>query len=221
MASPHSLPRRGRPPDLRKRQKILRAATQQFLARGFVGASIDAIAAAAGVAKLTVYSHFESKERLFQAIVRARCDAYNAPDGFEAKLSEPLDRVLGEIGRNFLSLLLADEALRLNRVMVAESVRQPRMAELFYAAGPERLVAHLADHLRKRAQRGDLELDDPREAAEQFLSLVKGRIQYRALLNLRPRTSRPQAGSQVDAAVRMFLRAYAPRASKCPARRRR
>ena len=211
MASTQSLPRRGRPPDLRKRQKILRAATKLFLARGFVGASMDAIAAAAGVSKLTVYSHFEDKERLFQEIVRARCDSYNAPAGFEAKLNEPLERVLGEIGRNFLSLLLADEALQLNRVMVAESGRQPRMAELFYAAGPLRLVARLADHLRKLAQRGELELDDPREAAEQFLSLVKGRIQYRALLNLRPRTSRAQAGAQVDAAVKTFLRAFAPR----------
>ena len=211
MASTHSLPRRGRPPDLRKRQDILQAATKLFLARGFVGASMEAIAAAAGVSKLTVYSHFEDKERLFQEIVRARCDAYNAPDGFEAKLSEPLERVLGEIGRNFLSLLLADEALRLNRVMVTESVRQPRMAELFYAAGPMRLVARLADYLRRLAQRGDLELDDPREAAEQFLSLVKGPIQYRALLNLQPRTSRAQAGAQVDAAVKTFLRAFRPR----------
>lgn len=219
MASPNSLPRRGRPPDLRKRKSILQAATKLFLARGFVGASMDAIAAAAGVSKLTVYSHFEDKERLFQEIVRARCDAYNAPDGFEAKLSEPLERVLGEIGRNFLSLLLADEALQLNRVMVAESVRQPRMAELFYAAGPMRLVARLADYLRRLAQRGELELDDPREAAEQFLSLVKGRIQYRALLNLRPRTSRAQAGAQVDAAVKTFLRAFAPRPASSARRR--
>jgi TetR/AcrR family transcriptional repressor of mexJK operon len=95
--------------------------------------------------------------------------------------------------------------------MVAESVRQPRMAELFYAAGPERLVAHLAEYLREVALRGELEFEDPQAAAEQFLSLVKGRIQYRALLNLRPRTSKAEAGLQVDAAVRTFLRAFAPR----------
>lgn len=211
MASPNSLPRRGRPPDLQKRRKILQAATKLFLARGFAGASMEAIAAAAGVSKLTVYFHFSNKERLFQEIVRARCDASNAPEDFETKLCEPLPRVLGEIGRNFLSLLLADEPLQLNRVMVAESVRQPRMAELFYAAGPERLIAHLADYLRKVAQRGDLELDDPQAAAEQFLALVKGRIQYRALLNLRPRATKREVEAQVAAAVKTFLRAFAPR----------
>ncbi|MGH6957010.1 MAG: TetR/AcrR family transcriptional regulator [Caulobacteraceae bacterium] len=50
------------------RAAILGAATQLFGEAGYAAVSMDAIAAAAGVAKGGVYHHFESKERLFEAV---------------------------------------------------------------------------------------------------------------------------------------------------------
>ena len=46
----------GRPKDLAKREAILEAAKCLFLRHGYAGSSMDAIAAHAGVSKLTVYS---------------------------------------------------------------------------------------------------------------------------------------------------------------------
>ena len=57
----------GRPKDPEKRNAILEAAMQLFPSRGYDGVSMDALAQAAGVSKLTVYSHFEDKEALFDA----------------------------------------------------------------------------------------------------------------------------------------------------------
>ncbi|WP_330970248.1 TetR/AcrR family transcriptional regulator, partial [Lysobacter sp. A3-1-A15] len=57
----------GRPKDLAKRAAILDAAKSMFTQYGFGGASMDQIAAEAGVSKLTVYSHFGDKETLFAA----------------------------------------------------------------------------------------------------------------------------------------------------------
>ena len=57
----------GRPKDLEKRAAILQAAKQLFTTQGFDGTSMDAIAGLAGVSKLTVYSHYRDKERLFVA----------------------------------------------------------------------------------------------------------------------------------------------------------
>src|SRR5690606_22208157 len=54
----------GRPKDLAKRAAILQAAERMFLQHGFEGVSMDQIAAAAGVSKLTVYSHFGDKDAL-------------------------------------------------------------------------------------------------------------------------------------------------------------
>ena len=49
------------------RERVLRAATSSFLARGY-GSSVDDIARRAGVAKQTVYQHFASKDELFKAV---------------------------------------------------------------------------------------------------------------------------------------------------------
>ena len=50
-------------------QRVLKAATDSFLARGY-SSSVDDIARRAGVAKQTVYHHFPSKDRLFKEVAR-------------------------------------------------------------------------------------------------------------------------------------------------------
>jgi TetR/AcrR family transcriptional repressor of mexJK operon len=201
-------PRRGRPPDAGKRRAILRAATRLFLRDGFADTSVEAIAASAGVSKLTVYAHFGDKERLFQEVVRARCDAYSQPENLERFLALPPRDALVRVGRNFLALLLDPEVLRFHRVMVAEAARRPRIAELFFAAGPERHSAFLADFLRRAAALGHYDVPDPELATEHLQSLLKGMIHFRATLSLRPRPSAREAAAHVERVADVFLRAY-------------
>ena len=52
-------------------RKILDAAREEFGERGFSDSSIVGITQRAGVALGTFYTYFESKEALFQALVRA------------------------------------------------------------------------------------------------------------------------------------------------------
>src|SRR5258706_12602928 len=54
---------------LENRQRVLKAATDSFLAHGYTS-SVDDIARRAGVAKQTVYHHFPSKDRLFKEVAR-------------------------------------------------------------------------------------------------------------------------------------------------------
>ena len=64
----------------RKRRAILDAATSVFLRSGYLGTSMDEIAALAGVSKQTIYKHFADKERLFSEIVTAVCDEIADPN---------------------------------------------------------------------------------------------------------------------------------------------
>jgi TetR/AcrR family transcriptional repressor of mexJK operon len=114
------------------------------------------------------------------------------------------------MGRNFLSLLMSPQVLELHRVMVGEAARRPKMAELFFAAGPERTSALFAEYFRRATELGRLRVDDPETAAEHFQTLVKGMLHFRATLGLRPRPTRAQARAQVARAVDAFLRAYGP-----------
>src|SRR5262245_14279457 len=53
----------------RKRKVIMEAATRAFLRQGYLGTSMDEVAAQAAVSKQTVYKHFSDKKRLFADIV--------------------------------------------------------------------------------------------------------------------------------------------------------
>jgi TetR/AcrR family transcriptional repressor of mexJK operon len=201
--------RRGRRPDLRKRRAIQAAASRLFLARGFAGTSMQAVAQAAGVSKLTVYAHFADKESLFKAIVEARCDAYSRPERYPEYERATPRAALTAIGRNLLDLLLSPMALQLHRVMVAEGAQRRDMAKLFYEAGPERASAYFVEYLRRAHAQGKLRIDDPERAADEFQALVKGgKLHLRASLGLRPLPNAAQREAHVARAVQTFLRAY-------------
>src|ERR1700721_373426 len=53
-----------------KRRQIMEGARAVFLASGFDGASMNDVARVAGVSKGTLYVYFESKEQLFEALIR-------------------------------------------------------------------------------------------------------------------------------------------------------
>src|SRR5205823_11864694 len=63
----------------RKHRAILQAATTVFLSNGYLGTSMDKIAALAHVSKQTVYKHFADKERLFSEIVLSTVNEASDP----------------------------------------------------------------------------------------------------------------------------------------------
>jgi TetR/AcrR family transcriptional repressor of mexJK operon len=201
-------PRRGRPPDLGKRQAILDAASRIFLARGFAGTSMDAVAEEAGVSKITVYAHFSDKETLFSAMIRARCEAYNRPERFAEYVDLPPRRALAEMGRNFLALLLDPEVVQLYRVISGEAGSRPDVAKLFYEAGPERAIELFTEYFRRAGARGHFEIDDPEKVADDFLALLKGRLHLRATLGFPPRERRAEIAAHVARAVDVMMRAF-------------
>ncbi len=52
-----------------RRASILQGAATAFSDTGFAATSMEAIAAAAGVSKLIVYRHFDSKEELYRSVI--------------------------------------------------------------------------------------------------------------------------------------------------------
>jgi TetR/AcrR family transcriptional regulator, mexJK operon transcriptional repressor len=198
----------GRPKDLEKRASILEAAKRLFPEHGFEGTSMDAVATEAGVSKLTVYSHFGSKEALFVETVRCKCSGLMPAQLFEVDVRAPVRGQLLGVARAFFGLMMSEEALGMHRTLVASSQQSPELARLFWEAGPVQIQAALAEMLQKEVAARQLDIADTRRAASQFFALLKGEHHARMLFGC-GQPSHEEAEAHVEATVEMFLRAYA------------
>ncbi len=198
----------GRPKDLAKREAILEAAKSLFLSLGYANTSMDAVAAAAGVSKLTVYSHFTDKQTLFGAAVMATCQAQLPDLIFEYPDGVVLEDVLLNIARGFQALISSDESVKLSRLIFALGSQDPGFGQYFYEAGPKRVLAGMEALLRCVDQQGLLRIDNPLRAAEHFFCLVKGAPDYRLLLGYAPALTGDEVEVHVREVVGLFMRAY-------------
>lgn len=204
----------GRPKDPEKRAAILEAAIRLFPARGYDGVSMDAIAQAAGVSKLTVYSHFEDKEALFAAAVTCCCEQILPHRVFEPGSGPNVRDSLIAIGHGFLELVMDERSVTLHRILIGQAPQDHHLAEVFFAAGPQRTLEEMASFLRQAHQAGRLHVPDANGAAEHFFCLLKGVRHMRILIGLCEVPDRREREAHVADVVDMFLRAHAPVASQ-------
>ena len=200
----------GRPKDPAKRRAILDAAKTLFLSHGYANTSMDAVAAEAGVSKLTVYSHFNDKETLFSSAVMAKCEEQLPPLFFELPGGTPVENVLLNIARGFHQLINSDESVNLHRLMMALGTQDPKLSQIFFEAGPERMVQGMERLLKRIDETGALSIDLPRNAAEHFFCLIKGAGNFRLLYCCGEPLSEEASESHVQEVVGLFMRAYRP-----------
>jgi TetR/AcrR family transcriptional repressor of mexJK operon len=202
-------PSRGRPRDPERYQRILEAARSHFCAHGLERASVDAIAADAGVSKMTVYSRFASKEGLFEAVIRERTErVVGGLPGVEALDPKHPQKALLAIGEQFLTLTREDDALGQFRSVYGAAGAQPEACRAFYRQGADRLIGEVAAYLRRADAAGTLRVRHPRQAADLFLSMFLGDGHIRGLLMLDMPDARENR-ALLREAVRVFIAAYA------------
>jgi TetR/AcrR family transcriptional regulator, mexJK operon transcriptional repressor len=193
-----------------KRAQILEGGRAAFNAHGYERATVDEVAARAGVSKATVYNHFRDKQALFLACFAGDVDAKQAE--FLGLLGPPdgeLQASLQRVGERLVRFMISPELLCLYRHTSAEAARFPELGATFFERGPGASYEALAVWLRGWQAQGHLALDDARAAAVQFVLLCHGELVVRAQLAVGPTPSDAQVRQTVARAVRTFLRAYA------------
>lgn len=199
----------------RKRAAILDAATEVFLKDGYLGASMDEIAARSAVSKQTVYKHFVSKEALFVEIVSSMTTA--AGDEVHDQMpslgdDEDVAAYLRSYAERQLLIVLTPRIMQLRRLVIGEVGRFPELARVLYERGPKRAMATLEKVLGELADRGLLGFDDPAVAAAQFNWLVMAEALNQAmLLGDEAIPSEDALRRQAAEGVAVFLAAYGRR----------
>lgn len=175
-----------------KRAAILDAAVTVFIRDGFHAATVDDIAALAGVGKQTVYNHFGDKHQLFLAAVeQAEGSGLDEPvddsPALNALLSparDPLD-VLTQLGVQILGAVLDPDRAALHRLTIAELQRHPELQQMWSDTAGGGITAMLSRYLSAMTSSGQLAVADPDTVARQFVILLAGEGRTRSLHGLR------------------------------------
>ena len=187
--------------DMVKRDAIIKAATALFLSQGFGGTSMEEIAKVSGVAKQTLYSHFQGKDALFCAIIHARSEAFFTTLPSSDDRSLDTESYFRQVGTKALDMLFTREALQLYRVVVAETPRFPDLGRYYWQAGAEASINLLSDFLIRRGT--DKEV--ARAATEQFLCFAFGTLLSKTLLNDGTMPDKRAKDRSVDNAITAFF----------------
>lgn len=192
----------------------MEAATAAFLEAGYVGTSVDQIAARAGVSKPTVYRHFADKEQLFSEIVLRTIDQVGEPffAWIEAlEETEDVEAALRELARKLVAIVREPRLLELRRLVIGEAARFPELGRTYFARGPGRTIDTLASEFERLADRGLLRVADPQLAAQLFNWMVLSIPLNRAMFSPTPDFDATELDRYADEAVRVFLAAYGQR----------
>lgn len=192
----------------RKFDQVLEGARTVFLRDGFEGASVDDIAAEAGVSKATLYAYFPDKRMLFVEVAKGECQRQADEAEALVTLTAPPQMVLPVAARKIVDFFLTDFGRSTFRICVAEAERFPELGQEFYATGPGLLNERISAYLTGAVERGELVIEDIHLAAAQFAELCKADIFPCVCFGIKREFSVDDRNRVAMGAVEMFLARY-------------
>ncbi len=204
----------GRPKDMEKRAAILAAAKALFIRNAFAGTSMDAIAADAGVSKLTVYSHYGDKDNLFREVIRSRIQDLLPEETYFFDAQVDIKETLLRVALTHAHLDCNAETVGTFRAILSDCRQgNPRYGKLIWEEGATRTHGLMERLLQQAVDAGQLEIDDVARASGQFLALIKGNLMMRQMFGCMdcPQSYAEEIEATARDGVTMFLRAYLPR----------
>jgi len=177
-APPQAPLRPGRPTTARSEAinpAILAAAREHFLAMGFDATPMESVAAAAGIAKGTLYSRYPTKEALLHAVVADRVQAWQAAaDARNGPMPADLKQRLNHIARSILESLASEEIHAFQRVLTSSSDAGGELARALHEAGHRSAIDLLTRSLVESTSNFPAPPRDPARVAEMLMAMLTG-----------------------------------------------
>jgi AcrR family transcriptional regulator len=199
---------RGRPqirPDEETCQLVIEAARQEFLANGYAGASIVAVAQRAGVSTKTLYRLIPAKADLFRSVVSDRISRFildiDAAALDALSVEEALERILVAYG----SLTLSGETIAMYRLVLGECDRFPEIAATFYEVAIRGTSKAMESCLKRQCDRGSIALEDVSAATGMLRGMMIMEPQRAAMLGERAAPDAAEIASRAKHCARLFL----------------
>ncbi|CAB3631282.1 TetR/AcrR family transcriptional regulator [Achromobacter pestifer] len=157
-----------------RRRRLLEAASQSLLELGYAQTSIQRIVQQAGGSAATAYQLFGNKEGMLAAVLQFELDDLRATVFLETSPRQAVDSALHELAVRLLTYAVQPKSAALHRLLVSECHRMPQLATALQDAVDKQIHAPLEQCLRHACARGELKIDDPRQAALTLGNLING-----------------------------------------------
>jgi AcrR family transcriptional regulator len=139
-----------------RRQAIIEAALEEFIARGFAATRLDDIAKRAGVAKGTLYLHFKDKESMFEELIRTALvpliGRLHTPPPIGGSVRDAIEG----FARTFIQEVASTRRGDIVRLIVAEGPRFPAIADFYYREVVSRGLAAMRALIELGVARGEI-----------------------------------------------------------------
>ncbi|MFD4838945.1 TetR/AcrR family transcriptional regulator [Achromobacter sp. NPDC058515] len=157
-----------------RRLRLLEAATQSLLEHGYAQTSIHRIVQQAGGSATTAYQLFGNKEGLLAAVLQHELDKMRATVFPDALPEQPVGAALHDLAVRLLTYAVQPKSAALYRLLVAECHRMPQLAASLQQSVDTQVHGPLEQCLRLACERGELKIDDLRQAALTLGNMIHG-----------------------------------------------
>lgn len=197
------------------KQEILDAALELFSVKGFEATSLSTIADTVGIRKASLYSHFENKQAILDALVKDVLEQYAAHSIFAGAAPE---KPAGEEGEHALTpdtaaqmiqgqirYILHDPHIsKARKMLLIEQFQNPELAKLQTKQNYTDVLQHFTGLMKHLIRQGVLREDEPEIMAAQFCLPISVWIN---LCDREPERE-PEAMELIEKHIRQFFKVY-------------
>ena len=190
-------------------QELLQTAGQLFLKNGYTKTSLESIARAAHVAVRTIYVKFGGKAGLLHAVLADKRHRFfrNQPMQTDPR---PLKEILDDFARQMHELLTSQEAIDMQRIVLAEAPVNPELAEAFWNGGPRQTREMLARFFARPDIQAQMRADVPLDLLPGHLMACIGGDQLCRFVFPEQKPTPEEARRELERRLDLFYRSVLP-----------
>jgi len=188
--------------------KILDVAFRLFLENGYEKVSMSDIVKHSGGSLATLYKHFGSKEQLFIYILEQKSEEVFGEWGRRSLCYEGrLEAFLMETGKIFLDLVTTQDAIFFHRLIISIGyIDDTKLNKVLIQNLMSIPVKIVSDYLDNEKLKGNIEVEDTKLVADQFLNAVKGPFLFQRIVGIDIDISEEIRSKALNQIVTIFCR---------------
>jgi TetR/AcrR family transcriptional repressor of mexJK operon len=197
--------RHAAPSEAERRDTLLSAAEQVFLAKGYVSTTMADIAQAAGMSKKTIYQVFDSKKELFDALMIDRLAVLRIQP---EDAGRPPAVVLGGVLLDMARFVLSPKQIALTRLILAEIASTPEVGDVMKVRCVQ-VERTMQNWLALQVSRGIFDIPDIPSAAAMLFGAAFGDFHWHLMLQLGEAPTEAVVRARIERLVAVFMREFA------------